>query len=84
LATQEQAFSKEESFIVQNVLFDKSTKKLIFERLHSKNKKIQGKSNSKLDLSGVSPSRISCIHKATREAIEVSIDDMENGNTNLK
>ena len=45
LETQEQAFSEEEYFTVQNAMFDKSTKKLIFKRLHSKNKRIQGKCN---------------------------------------
>jgi len=41
LETQEHAFSEEESFTVHNALFDKSIKKLIFERLHSKNKRIK-------------------------------------------
>jgi hypothetical protein len=45
LETQEPIFFEEESLTVHNALFDRSTKKLIFERIHSKNKKIQGKSN---------------------------------------
>jgi hypothetical protein len=47
LAIQDEVFSDEETFSVHNALFDKSSKKLIFERT-SKNKK--GKSHSTIDL----------------------------------
>jgi hypothetical protein len=65
LETQEPVFFEEESLTVHNALFDKDSKKLIFERIHSKNKKVQGKSNSELDLNGVPPSRIARIHEVT-------------------
>jgi hypothetical protein len=64
LENKEQTFLEDESFTIQNDLFDKITKNLIFERLHSKNKRIQGKSNLELDLSGVPPSIIYRIHEA--------------------
>jgi hypothetical protein len=34
LEAQEKAFSEEEYFTLENAMFSKSTKKLIFERLH--------------------------------------------------
>jgi hypothetical protein len=46
LVVQDEVFSDEETFSVHNVLFDKSSKKLTFERT-SKNKK--GKSRSTID-----------------------------------
>ena len=39
IATQEQTFSEDESFTVQNYLFDRSSKNLILEKIHSKNKR---------------------------------------------
>jgi len=63
-------FSKQESFTVHNALFDKIYKKIIFERTNSKNKRIQGKSFFfELNLSGVPPSRIVRIHRATNDAL---------------
>lgn len=65
-------------------MFDKSTKKLVFEKFHSKNKKVQGKSSLEFDLNGVPPSRIVWIHKVTRESLKTSVDEMENENVTLK
>jgi hypothetical protein len=78
LATHEPIFFEEESLIVRNVMLDKYSKKLIFERIHSKNKNVQGKSNSELDLNRVPPSRIEHIHEVTGQALKVSVDEMEN------
>jgi hypothetical protein len=64
LETQEPIFFEEESLTLHSALFDKSTKKLVFEKVHSKNKKIQGKSSSEFDLNGVPPSIIVRIHEA--------------------
>jgi hypothetical protein len=38
LATREQVFFEEEYLTVHNALYDKDSKKLIFEKIHSKNK----------------------------------------------
>jgi hypothetical protein len=62
-------------------LFDKSSKKLIFER-NLKNKK--GKSRSTIDLRDMHPSKLSSIHKVTGDALDVSIIDMEEENFRLK
>jgi hypothetical protein len=54
IATQEQAFSEDESFTIQNAMFDRSSKKIILEKTHSKNKR---KCKSEFDFKGVPPSR---------------------------
>jgi hypothetical protein len=51
-------------------LFDKSSKKLIFER--------------DIDLRDICPSKLSSIHKVTKDASDVSIIDMEEENFRLK
>jgi hypothetical protein len=58
-----------------------SSKKLKFER-NSKNKK--GKAHSTIDLRDMIPSKLSSIHKVTRDALDVSIVDMEEENLRLK
>jgi hypothetical protein len=65
---------------LHNALFDKSTKKLVLEKVHLKNKKVQGKSSSEFDLNGVPPSRIVRID----EALNMYVDEMENENATLK
>jgi len=50
IATQEQTFSEDESFTVQNYLFDRSSKNLILAKIHSKNKR---KSKSEFGFKGV-------------------------------
>jgi hypothetical protein len=62
LAIQNEVFSDEETFSVHNALFDKSSKKLIFER-NSKSKR--GKYHSTIDLRDIRPSKLSSIHKVT-------------------
>lgn len=81
LAVQDEVFSDEETFYVQNVLFDKSSKKLTFERA-SKNKK--GKSRSTIDTKNMLPSKLSSIHRITRDALDVSIVNVEEENLILK
>jgi hypothetical protein len=81
LAIQDEIFSNEETFSVQNALFDKSSKKLIFER-NLKNKK--GKYRSAIDLRDMRPSKLSSIHQVTGDALDVSIIDMEEENSRLK
>ena len=74
-------FSEDESLTIKNSLFDKNSKTLILEKIHSKNKI---KSKSEIDFKGVLPSRISIIHIATSNALEVSVDGMEAENMVLK
>ena len=74
-------FSKDASFTVQNAIFDRSSKKLILEKTHSKNKR---KFESEFDFKCVAPYRIARIHKATGDALEVLVDDMETKNMILK
>ena len=49
-ATQEPILFEEESLTLHNVLFDKSSKKLVIEKVCLKNKNVQGKSSSQFDL----------------------------------
>jgi hypothetical protein len=63
-------------------LFDRSYKKIILEKINSKNKR---RSKSKIYLKGVPPSKIAKIHKATMgDALKVLVDNMEENNTMLK
>ena len=84
LATQEPVFYEEESLTLHNALFDKDSKKLIFERVNLKGKKVQGKTLSEFNLREVLPSRLTRIHKYTGDALEVSVDEMEVENAILK
>jgi hypothetical protein len=58
---------------LHSALFDKSSKKLVIEKIHAKNKKVQGKLSSELDLNGVPPSKIVHIHEATGEALKIPV-----------
>jgi hypothetical protein len=66
LATQEPIIFEEESLTLHSALFNKVSKKLVIEKIHAKNKKVQGKLSLKLDLNGVPPSKIVQIHEARR------------------
>jgi hypothetical protein len=57
---------------------------LVFEKFHSENKKIQGKSSLEFDLNGVPPSKSVRIHEVIEEALKMSVDEMENENATLK
>jgi hypothetical protein len=69
---------------LHSALFEKGLKKLVFEKVHSKNKKVQGKSSLELDLNGVPPSKIVQIHEAIGEALNMFVNEMENENVTLK
>jgi len=84
LTMQEPIFYEEESLTLHNVLFDKDSKNLVLERVYSKGKKVQGKTHAKYDLNRVLPSRIAKIHRATSDALEMSVDEMEVENVVLK
>ena len=46
-------------------MFEKTLKKLVIEKIHSKNKKFQGKLSSELEFNGVLPSRTVYIYEDT-------------------
>jgi hypothetical protein len=75
-------FKKKNSFFVHNSLFDKKSRKLIFEITPSKNKK--DKTCSTLNFSKMLPSGIGKIHKVTTYSLDVSIEYTEAENARLK
>jgi len=81
LDVQYEVFSDEETFSMHNVLFDIYSKKLNFERT-LKNKK--GKSGSTIDTKNILLSKLCSIHKVTRDALDISIINMEEENIILK
>jgi hypothetical protein len=84
LATQEPIIFEEESLTLHRVVFNRNSRKLIIEKVNSKNKKIHEKWNSELDFQGVPPSKVMEFHEATGEALKYSIGDLENENAILK
>jgi hypothetical protein len=81
LMIQDETFSDEETFIVQNASFDKESKKLVFERT---TKSKRGKLRSTIDTRDMLPSKLSSIHKVTGDALDISIAHMEEENAQLK
>jgi hypothetical protein len=81
LSIQDEVFFDEETFSVQNVLFDRSSKKLKFERTPNNNK---GKSWSTIVTKNMFPSKLSPIHRVIGDALDVSIINMEEENIKLK
>jgi len=81
---QEPILFEEESMTLHSVLFDKVSKKLVFDKTNARNKKAQGNICSILDLNGVPPSRIVQIHEATSESLKISVGEMESENATLK
>jgi hypothetical protein len=65
-------------------MFDKYSKKLVIENVHSKNEKVQGKLRSKLNLNGVPTSKIVNIHESMGESLNMSFGEMEKENPTLK
>jgi hypothetical protein len=77
-----ETFSEEESFSFQSVVFDKESKKLIFEKGDMKIKK--GKLHSEVDLKDMWPSQIFKIHRETRDVVDDFIGVIEAEKTKLK
>jgi hypothetical protein len=77
-----EAFSEEDSFSFQSIVFNKESKKLIIEKGDIKNKK--GKSCSEVDLKDMRCSQIYKIHRATRDSLSDSIGGLEAENRKLK
>jgi hypothetical protein len=82
LTIQDEYFKKKSPFSIHNALFAKYSRKLIFERTLSKNKK--EKTYSTFNLNNMFPSRITKIHKVIGDALDVSIYDMEVKNARPK
>jgi hypothetical protein len=82
VATQEEYFSEDESFTIHNAIFDRNSRKLVFEGTSHKNNK--GKLCSKYDLSKMPTYQIFKIHKVIGDALKISIDDLEANNAILK
>jgi hypothetical protein len=61
VATLEEHFLEDESYTIYNAIFDRNSRKLVFEGIRQKNKK--GKSCSEYDLSKMLAYQISKIHK---------------------
>jgi hypothetical protein len=83
LVTQEPVFYEEESLTLHSALFDKDLKKLVFERVNSKGKRIQEK-DTELDLNGVPHREFPEFIKLLGDTLEVSVDEMEAKNARLK
>jgi hypothetical protein len=82
LTIQDKEFFEEQSYSIHNALFDKDSRKLIFERTLSNNRK--GKKCSTFNLNKMLPSRIAKIHNVRGDALDVSIDDIEVENDTLR
>jgi hypothetical protein len=78
---QEETFSHEETFTVQNSSFDKEYMKLVFERT---TKRKSGKLQPTIDTRDMLPSKLSSIHKVTGDALDISIVHMVEENAQLK
>lgn len=83
LATQEPIIFEEESLTLHHAVFNRNSRKLIIEKVNSKNKNIHEKWNSKLDFHGVPPSKVTEFHEAIDEALKSSIGHLENENAIL-
>jgi len=81
---QELILFEDESITIHNALFDKISRKLVFEKTNVINKKDQGNLSSTLDLNGFPPSKIVQINRATREALKMFVGEMESENVILK
>jgi hypothetical protein len=66
-----------ESVTLHHASFSKGSQKLLIENFNLKNKKVVEKWNFEIDLQGVIPSKVMQFHKATREEIKSSIDEIE-------
>jgi hypothetical protein len=75
-------FDEDESFVFQSIVFETESKKLIIEKRDVKNKK--RKHLSKLDLANMHASKISELHRATRDSLHDSVGVIEDENARLK
>jgi hypothetical protein len=69
---------------LHHVAYNRASKKLLLEKVNTKNKRSSEKWKSIIDFDGVAPSKIAQFHGATREALKQSVDTMEKENLELK
>jgi hypothetical protein len=81
LIVQENIFDEEESLTLHNASFDKELKKIVFQHVNSRGKRVK---YSTMDLRGVPASKLSKIYMVTGNSLDISIDDMEAENERLK
>jgi hypothetical protein len=84
MMTQDPEIFEEESVTLHHVTYNRETKKLLLEKVNTKNKKSSERWKYSIDLDGVAPSKIADFHGATGDALRQSIDNMEKENSELK
>jgi hypothetical protein len=84
IMTQDPKIFEEESVTLHHMAYNRETKKLLLEKVNTKNKKSSERWKYSIDLDGVAPSKIAYFHGATGDALKQSIDKMEKENLELK
>jgi hypothetical protein len=75
---------EEGSVTLHLVAYNCETKKLLLEKVNTKNTKSSKQWKYSIDLDGVAPSKITVFHRATGDALRQSIEKMEKENLELK
>jgi hypothetical protein len=75
-------FDIDKSFVIQSAIFDSQSKSMVIEKRYVTNKK--GKSQTKIDFSQMTPSKICSFHQVTGDVLRDSIGGMEMDYANLK
>jgi hypothetical protein len=84
MITQNPKIFEEESGTLNHATYNRETKKLIIEKVNTKNKKSSERWKSSIDYDGVAPQKILDFHGTTVDALKKSIDNMEERNSKLK
>jgi len=77
IITQDLKIFEEESITLHHTTYNHETKKLLLEKVNTKNKRSSKKWKSSIDLDGFAPPKIAELHGATGDALKQSIDNME-------
>jgi hypothetical protein len=80
IITQDPKIFEEESVTLHHAAYNHETKKLLLEKVNTKNKRSSERWKSSIDLDGV----IANFHGATGEALKQSVLNMEKENSELK
>jgi hypothetical protein len=75
-------FDEDESFVFQSVVFETESKKFIIAKRDVKNKK--RKHRSELEIANMNASKISKLHRETKDARHDSVGFIETENSRLK
>jgi len=84
LTTQGLEIFEEESVTLHHMAYNRSSKKLLIEKVNTKNKKLFEKWTSTIDFHGVTPSTIVQFHEETGEALKEFVGNIERENLELK